>query len=376
LKDDTFGSIGGDEFILLFKNKSKGEIHSIINLNQKAADAYSFTFLEREFRVGISIGCIVFSNEQTSSGELFSAADSLCYQVKKTNRGDSLVRYLDDDQLIDYQAKMGWVTRINEALSNDLFHIYLQPIVSTQYPDQQWNHFETLIRLIDKDEIISPFHFIPVAERYGLTKKIDSWVIESVFNQLKSNPKFLSSLDMVSINLSVLSIVDQCFTKKVKSLFQKYDVPYKAICFEITETGFISDLDKAINFITEFRKLGVKFSLDDFGSGMSSFGYLKELEVDILKIDGQFVKDMTRDPVMKEMVSAMINIGHVTNKKVVAEHVEDLETVQLITKMGADYIQGYYYSKPLPIGEFMEDDSPTLTSISNDTKAANEPRAS
>ncbi len=354
--DVIFGRLGGDEFIVLLKNKSKGEIHAAIHELQQAALAFKFTFLEREFQIGISIGCILFSHEETSSGELFSAADSLCYQVKKANRGDALVRYLHDDQLVDYQNQMSWVTRIYEAFAQDQFRIYLQPIVSVPENNQPWNHFEALIRLHDKDEVISPFFFIPVAERYGLTKKIDSWVIFAVFSQLKNNPNFLESLEMISINLSVLSIVDKNFHQHVKELFIQYELPYHKICFEITETGVISEVDKAMAFINDFRSLGVVFSLDDFGSGMSSFGYLKDLAVDILKIDGQFVKDICHDPVMKEMVAAMIKIGHVTHKKVVAEHVEDKATAALITEMGVDYIQGYYYSKPLPINEFIAED--------------------
>lgn len=354
--DIVFGRIGGDEFIVLLKNKSKDDIHAVINKLQQAALKFKFIFLEREFQIGISLGCILFSNEKTSSSELFSAADSLCYQVKKMNRGDSLVRYLNDDQLVDYQNQMSWVTRIYEAFSQDRFRIYLQPIVAVPEEDKPWNHFEALIRLYDKDEIISPFFFIPVAERYGLTKKIDSWVIFAVFSQLKNNPQFLDSLELVSINLSVLSIVDKNFHQHVKDLFIQYELPYHKICFEITETGVISEVDKAMEFINDFRELGVVFSLDDFGSGMSSFGYLKDLAVDILKIDGQFVKNICHDPIMKEMVTAMINVGHISNKKVVAEHVEDKATVELITEMGVDYIQGYYYSKPLPINEFMGDE--------------------
>jgi len=269
------------------------------------------------------------------------------------NRGDALVRYLNDDQLVDYQNQMSWVTRIYEAFAQDQFRIYLQPIVAVPNDGKTWNHFEALIRLQDGDEVVSPFHFIPVAERYGLTKKIDSWVIFAVFSQLKNNPRFLDSIELISINLSVLSIVDKNFQQHVKDLFVEYELPYHKICFEITETGVISDVEKAMDFINCFRDLGVVFSLDDFGSGMSSFGYLKDLGVDILKIDGQFVKDICHDPVMREMVAAMINIGHISDKKVVAEHVEDEATVKLISKMGVDYIQGYYYSKPLPITTFM-----------------------
>ncbi len=357
-----FGRIGGDEFILLLKDKSKEDIHTIINKLQLIVQAFKFTFLEREFQIGVSLGCILYSHEKTTSGELLSAADSLCYQVKKMNRGDAIVRFLHDDQLVDYQNQMSWVTRIYEAFSQHQFQIYLQPIVSVPDNNQPWNHFEALIRLHDKNEVISPFHFIPVAERYGLTKKIDSWVIASVFTQLNSNPSFLESLELVSINLSVLSIVDDNFRQHVKDLFVEHELPYHKICFEITETGVISEVDKAISFINDFRELGVVFSLDDFGSGMSSFGYLKDLSVDILKIDGQFVKDICHDPVMREMVAAMIKIGHISDKKVVAEHVEDKQTADLITQMGADFIQGYFYSKPLPIAEFFGDSTLKLTS--------------
>ncbi|MBL7003526.1 MAG: EAL domain-containing protein [Gammaproteobacteria bacterium] len=349
----TIGRIGGDEFIVLIDNQSKGKIHSVIHEIQTMTNEFRFKFLEREFEIGVSIGCILFSNEQTTSAELLSASDALCYQVKKMNRGDTLIRYLDDKQLLDYQKSMNWVSRINSSLEKDLFKIYLQPIVSTKKVNSTWNHFEVLIRLQENKKIISPIHFIPAAERYGLSKKIDAWVINEVFSQLSINPDFTNSLELISINLSVLSIVDKKFQKQVEALFDQYHIPTSKICFEITETGVISSIEEAIDFIRHFRELGVSFSLDDFGSGMSSFGYLRELEVDIIKIDGQFVKNITHDAVMREMVEAMIKIGHVTENSIVAEHVEDQKTVEMLKEMNADFIQGYFYSKPLPFEEFL-----------------------
>lgn len=343
----VLGRIGGDEFVVLISDQSKGKIHSILHKLQLVVQGFSFTFLEREFRVGVSVGAILFSNEEVTTDELLSAADALCYQVKKTNRGDLLLQYLNDEELLGYQDEMTWVSRIYSAFAQDQFCVYLQPIVAIDKGDDPWNHYESLIRLYDGDEIISPLSFIPVAERYGLTKKLDLWMIESVFIQLKEFPRFLDSLELISINLSVLSIVDKKFHKSVRSLFKRYEMPFEKICFEITETGVISALDKAQTFISDFRRLGVTFSLDDFGSGMSSFGYLKDLEVEILKIDGQFVNDIYHDPVMKAIVSAMVEVGHITNKKVVAEHVEDKVTLDLLKTMGVDYIQGYYYSKPM-----------------------------
>lgn len=348
----TLGRIGGDEFIVLVEDLSKGEIHSIAHKLQKQAEGFKFLFLEREFQIGLSLGCVMFQHEKVSASELLSAADSLCYQVKNTNRGESLIRYIEDEDLMAEHDLMDWVSHIYHAISLDDFKVYLQPIVDMQNSSEKWNHFESLIRLHKENEVIAPYQFIPVAEKFGLTKKLDAWMVDAVFYHLTENPQFLKNLKVMSINLSILSIVDEKFLRTIQQLFDIYDIPKQKICFEVTETAVVSKLDKAFNFIDHFRKLGVKFSLDDFGSGMSSFGYLSKMTVDYLKIDGQFIQGICGDVVKQEMVVAMIKIAHATNKLVVAEHVEDAETVTRLTAIQADYIQGYYFSKPKPISAF------------------------
>ncbi len=371
--DVILGRIGGDEFIILIREQTKETIERLLLQIQQVINQYEFTFLERKFQIGVSIGCILFSDESTSASELLSAADALCYQVKNNNRGDLLVQFLDDKDLLDYQDAMNWVSIIYDALNEDRFEVYLQPIVGfgrdnkldnflSQNTDTEkdireklpaWDHFEVLIRLKQNGKTISPAHFIPVAERYGLTKKLDLWVIQKVFDYLRKYPDFLKQTDLIAINLSALSIVDSRFVDEIIKMIYEYRIPTGKICLEITETGVITDLFKAQQFIQLLKQEGVSFALDDFGSGMSSFGYLKELDVQFLKIDGQFVRNIANDKAMEEMVHAMIRIGHISGKKVIAEQVEDQATARILLNLGTDYMQGYFFSRPEPVSSFL-----------------------
>jgi diguanylate cyclase (GGDEF)-like protein len=351
----TLGRIGGDEFLILFDDKNEQQVRAVMRHISKVIGSFRFSFLERDFSIGVSFGCILFNHENTSASELLSAADAACYQVK--HDGGDLVQlyHLHDQSLLDHQRSMDWVGRLYSAIDENQFRVYLQPIVAIgDVGKKAFNHFETLVRLNQDDKIISPFLFIPVAERYGLIKKIDLWVMENLCSRLIASPQFLDHLEMVSINLSGLTVSSQDVMREIDKILLRYPVPYNKLCFEITETGVISEIELAQQFIRYFRNKGIRFALDDFGSGMASFGYLSQLDVDFLKIDGSFIRNMENDKISMEMVETMVNIGRITNKQVVAEQVENQQVVDLLSGVGADFLQGYHFCRPEPIDYFTD----------------------
>ena len=230
----------------------------------------------------------------------------------------------EDTELALRHGEMQWVTKINQALEENRFCLYAQPIVPLNGSNDK--HYELLIRMISESgEIIPPGAFLPAAERYGLMEKIDIWVIENAFSLLAANPEFVEGTDFIAINLSGQSLVDNNFLELITSQLSKSRVAASKICFEVTETIAISNLTAAIKFISELKTIGCRFALDDFGSGLSSFGYLKNLPVDFLKIDGMFVKDIVNDPIDYAMVRSINDIGQVMGMQTIAEFVENNE---------------------------------------------------
>lgn len=352
--DLILGRIGGDEFILLIKNRSQQQTEQITHEIQDLVHNFHFQYLEREFLIGISMGVIFYQNQHSNAQALLSAADAACYQAKNEGRDKVIMYSLGDAELLEHQQSMNWVSQIYHALEHNEFELYWQPILPAQEDDSDYKHFETLIRLKRHGEIMSPYIFMPTAERYGLSKKIDLWVLTELCRQLSHARDFLDSISLVTINLSADTLMDELLILDIEAILDNYQIPYNKLCFEITETGMISNLQTANRFIDHFTKQGIQFALDDFGAGMSSFGYLKDLPVSYLKIDGGFVKDIETNLVMREMVSAMINIGQITNKKVVAEYVETDKAVKLLKDLKVDFIQGYFYSEPKPIQTFIQ----------------------
>ncbi len=351
-KQCRIGRIGGDEFLILIEDMAEQDIVTIVNNILQLVNNYEFTYIERDFVVGASIGCVLFKDEQTTADELLSSADSACYKIKQEHSGSFKIYRLSDSKLKSFRQNMGWVSRLYRAMDQDSFLLYLQPIVSTKQQSINYDHFETLIRLVDEGEIISPGIFIPLAEKYGLSRKIDLWVIENLCRTLAEQPKFVKLLNVISINLSALTIVDPSSIESINSILERYQAPYSKLCFEITETAVVSKLENAQKFIHFFHEKGVRFSLDDFGTGMSSFSYLTRLNVDYIKIDGSFIREMENNSVYQELVSTMIKIGEITNKEVIAEQVESVTEANLLKDMGVDYIQGYYYGKPHPMKHY------------------------
>lgn len=348
---------GGDEFVLLMEQTEPSSAQSLVyDLIEKTKE-FEFIYGERKFRIGLSAGMIYFDTLEEnplniSPADILSAADTACHQAKAEGR-DKLVAYRFGDQnLIHTHDSMNLVSTIRAALETNRFELYLQPIVPSR-DLKQVSHYETLLRLIGPgNEIISPVQFIPVAEQYGLVKKIDLWVVSTLLQKLRAYPEFSERVNFISINLSAESLMDVLFKEELDQLLNLTQIPLSKLCFEVTETGSITDFLTVRDFIEHFKKRGCSFALDDFGTGMASFEYLSQLPVDFLKIDGSFVKQMASDPVMKELVIAMNQIGHITQTKVIAEYVENQELVESLTEIGVDYLQGYFFSVPRPLEDF------------------------
>lgn len=346
---DTLARLGGDEFGIIMKNCPLTQAKRVADSFIKLLEDFRFSWEEKVYTVGVSIGIVLIDSEQESITQLLSFADIACYAAKDSGRNRVHVYHPDDSELLKRQGEMRWVAQIKLALEQNNFVLYAQPIVSTLQDDKKEYHFEILLRLIDdQDEIILPIAFLPAAERYNLMPNIDRWVVDTTFSYLLENP--LENC-IFSINLSGQSVSDESFLDFVIDKLNSSGVSSHTICFEITETAAISNYSKAQKFITKLRHLGCYFSLDDFGSGLSSFGYLKNFPIDFLKIDGSFVKDMINDPIDSAMVVAINQIGHVMNIKTIAEFVENEDIYQKLEAIGVDYAQGYGIARPMPLDE-------------------------
>lgn len=349
-EEDTFARLGGDEFGLLLTNCDVENALLIAEEMRSMVEDFRFVHDNRMFKIGVSIGMVEITDDMQDLGDITSYADAACYAAKDNGRNQiHLFRYHDDD-LARRHVEMEWVARINAAMDDNRFCLYCQPIVPLQ--DNNNNIFyEILIRKIDIDgTIILPMAFIPSAERYHLMSKIDRWVIHktfSMYHQLINSDEPHNFL--LTINLSGTSLSDKGLLGYIKEQFILFNVPPEKICFEITETSAIINLTNTLSLMADLKSIGCKFLLDDFGSGMSSFAYLKNLPVDFLKMDGGFVKDITRNEIDLAMAKSIQSIAEAMKIKTIAEFVECADTMKLLKEMGVDYGQGFYLSSPMPI---------------------------
>ncbi|MGI9287507.1 MAG: EAL domain-containing protein [Pseudomonadales bacterium] len=347
---DTLARLGGDEFGILMENCTFEQAHRIAEALRQAVGQYRFVWEDKIFNVGASLGVVAITESDKSAGDLLMKADTACYAAKREGRNRTHVYQNDGAELSETEGEMQWVSRINHALENDRFHIYFQPIRSLK--GYAGFHYELLIRMKEKNgEIIVPGTFMPAAERYALTTKIDCYVIQRVFRWLNSHPKHFDQLYQCAINLSGLSLGSQEVLTEILEQFGENDIPPDKICLEITETAAIANLSHTNQFMEELRSQGCRFALDDFGSGLSSFAYLKNLPVDYLKIDGGFVKNILKDATDQAMVKSINEIGHVMGKQTIAEFAEDDEIIGCLSEIGVDFVQGFGVGRPRPIEE-------------------------
>ncbi len=348
---DSLARLGGDEFGVLLESCSLDEAMRTADVLRQAVQDFRFVWDDRTFRLSASIGVVPISLENDDVASILSAADSACAAAKEAGRNRIHCFQENDIELMRRRREMQWAARINNALEESRFVLYRQQILPLQ-TEGLGAHYELLLRMCDENgALVSPDLFISAAERYGITPSIDRWVIDNAFRWLVSEADERERLALCSINLSGLSLSDDKFLPFVIEKFKTSGLDPSKICFEITETAAVANYSQANRFIQSLKELGCKFALDDFGTGLSSFGYLKHFPVDFLKIDGSFVKEILHDPIDREMVRSINEIGHLTGKQTIAEFAENEEIITMLRGIGVDFAQGYGVAKPRPVSE-------------------------
>jgi diguanylate cyclase (GGDEF)-like protein/PAS domain S-box-containing protein len=343
---DTLSRLGGDEFAVLLESCSLDEALRMADQLREAIRNYRFVWEERNFRLGCSIGVVPITGDSDDVAALLSAADSACAAAKEGGRNRVYSFQENDIDLMRRRREMQWAARINNALEESRFELYRMAIQPLQR-SEGGAHYELLLRMRDETgKIVTPEQFIQAAERYSLTPAIDRWVLENALRWLVSEADERERLELCAINLSGQSLGDEKFLPFVIDQFHRSGIDGSKICFEITETAAIASFSQANRFIQALKELGCRFALDDFGTGLSSFGYLKHFPVDFLKIDGSFVKEILHDPIDREMVRSINEIGHLTGKQTIAEFAENAEIINMLRSLGVDYAQGYGVSTP------------------------------
>ncbi|MFM9835462.1 MAG: EAL domain-containing protein [Methylophilaceae bacterium] len=350
---DAFARIGGDEFGILLEKCNPDNAMRIAQNICKSVDEFRLTADKRRHRVGASIGLVMIDDNWLSTNHLLQAAEQACFAAKEDGR-NRVHFYLDKDHAL--QAHLGevqWASRIEQAIEDNNFVLYCQRILPIK--GKVGLHGEVLLRLQDETgNLIPPGLFLPAAERYHMASRIDKWVVREVFEWMKLHRDQFKHIETISVNLSGQSLGDKNFNAYVLDLIRNNPVDCSKLCFEITETAAITNMHAAEKFIDSMKKHHIQFSLDDFGSGVSSFGYLKKLDVDYIKIDGQFIRSLTNSAIDQATVRCITEVAKVTGKKTIAEWVEDEPTEKLLKEMGINFTQGYLKHKPAPIKHMLE----------------------
>jgi len=350
-ESDVLARLGGDELGEILSFCPLPRALALANELRQAVRDFRFVWNERVFEIGVSIGMVEISEQSKSMTELLVAADQACYMAKEQGRNRVHVYRESDAMLLRRQGEMQWVARLTEALEKNQFRLFSQPIVPLDGGEP--GHQEVLLRIAsagapDGDGLILPGAFIPAAERYDLMVPLDRWVVTHVCRHIRdqSRKPHQGPRSMYSVNLSGLSLGDEGMLAHINAEIEACGVDPGQLCFEITETAVIANLPKAQAFIASLRTLGCHFSLDDFGSGLSSFAYLRTLPVDYLKIDGLFIRGIAGNDVNRALVKAINEVGHVMGIRTVAEYVEDGATLAAVRGLGIDYAQGYAVGQP------------------------------
>ncbi len=352
---DIIARLGGDEFGILLLSCTMEQALPVVEALRKAVQEYRFAWEGKTFSVGVSVGVFPINRETPSLASALSAADSACYMAKERGRNRVHLYQEADAELARRHGEMQWVARIHAALDEERLLLHAQPIIPVHEPSRG-HHLEILVRLVDeKGEIIPPGAFIPAAERYNLMSGIDRWVITETFRWLHAHPEHLARLDICAINLSGQTIGEAGIMEAIIEQARALGIPPRRICFEITETAAVANLSTASRFISELKSHGFLFALDDFGSGMSSFAYLRSLPVDFLKIDGNFVRDIAHDRTDHAMVAAINRVGQVMGLQTIGEFVENDAILGHLRQLGVDYAQGYGVGPPVPLEELFSD---------------------
>jgi diguanylate cyclase (GGDEF)-like protein/PAS domain S-box-containing protein len=345
---DTLARLGGDELAVLLRNCSLVTARYFSDRLRQAVKEFHFFWNNQRFEISVSIGLATVTAQSLSITEIMACADRACYLAKEQGRDRVHVFEANDMLLVQRHREMQWIARLNQALKKNNFKLCVQPIMNLA--DGTCSHAEVLVRMLGEDsELIPPGAFIPAAERYNLMPAIDRWVIAACFDYMSDSQtkcgtgKTRGQTQLpfcLSINLSGVSLNDDDLVPFISEQLQRHAIDPVHICFEITETAAIRNFPKAKTFVKEIKEMGCLFSLDDFGTGLSSFSYLKNFPVDYLKIDGSFIKQLSRDDVDRAIVASINEIGHTMGIRTVAEFVEDDSTLEILRTIGIDFAQG------------------------------------
>jgi diguanylate cyclase (GGDEF)-like protein/PAS domain S-box-containing protein len=349
---DLLARLGGDEFGILLERCNEQRAMEVAESIRSAVEGYRFEWQGSFTTIRCSIGVVMITRENADVAGLMSSADVACYSAKDMGR-NQVHLYKDSDASMRHE-EMKWVSRISSAVEDDRLELYFQPIIGiNDASGKSRGHYELLLRMRDETgELVGPDQFIPAAERYNLMSTLDRWVIQEALSELADRDADGEARYTIAINLSGTSLSEDRFLEFVIKELEKQQLPTGAICFEITETAAISNLSRVVHFMQTLKKLGCKFSLDDFGSGLSSFTYLKNLPVDYLKIDGQFISNVADDNVDESMVKAISQVGHAMGIETIAERVETKKVLEKLGSLGIEFAQGYYIARPTSVASF------------------------
>lgn len=352
-QQDSTARIGGDEFAILLQCCSLDEATTIAEKIRQRVDEYKFSWENRHFTTSTSIGIVSVNHTYQNIDDILRDADTACLMAKEAGRNRVKLHQQDSESISRYQGDMHWVSKIHTGIEQQKFVLYVQLIEGlTHFATEK--HYEVLIRYQGTNgNTLPPGAFLPTAERFSLSPKIDRYVISSTLDLLNKNPSILEQANSFSINLSGLSMADEQFLSFAEEQFTQHQSIAHKICFEITETAAINNLNNAKLFIEKLKALGCSFALDDFGSGMASFAYLKSFPVDYVKIDGSFVRNILDNSIDMAMVRSINEIAQLMGKKTIAEFVENEQIKLKLETLGVDFVQGFGVQKPFPIKELI-----------------------
>lgn len=350
-QSDVCARIGGDEFAILLYRVDDAIVLNLMDKLNKSLEHLTFSYSGQVFDVAASIGATLIDQFSPPVVEVKRQADAACYLAKNQGVNGHQLFNVDDQHSLSVQQEPRWAARINRALELDQFELYYQPIKALDLIERGKHHIEILLRLRCGDELLSPNVFLPAVERFRLCDRVDYWVISKTFEWFESQP-MLWERQMIAINLSGDSITNEELIEQITTLHKSCNFPANTICFEITETAAIASMSQAAIMVEKLRNAGFKIALDDFGKGFSTFSYLKSLPAQYIKIDGSYVKDILENTNDYSIVSAISTMAKTLNMKTIAEFVQCEETIEVLRKIGIDYVQGYGIAMPAPLIEY------------------------
>ncbi|GMQ88699.1 MAG: hypothetical protein BMS9Abin09_0131 [Gammaproteobacteria bacterium] len=346
---DTLARLGGDEFAILMEHCPTESASALAEQVRDTIENFRFQWREHRFALGVSIGLLPLQGV-SSLKDALSLSDSACFTAKAKGRNRVHIHEHDSSTSNSQISDVHWASSLTTALEKDLFCLYAQPIHACS-SKRNGNRYEILVRLRENGSIVRPGAFMPAAERYNLSPKLDRWVIDHVIQWFSEHNEALQQTELCSVNLSALSLCDEAFRNHLLTRLETSGFPRQKLCFEVTETATIANLTQATEFINALRQTGCHFALDDFGSGLSSYAYLKNLPVDMVKIDGIFVRNIATSDVDRMMVKSICDIVRTMGKETTAEYVESAEALEVLRQIGVDYVQGYHLGRPAPLEE-------------------------